>query len=1236
MTAPLLKDVFTIPEYAGVEDYVLRLTDATSGRGVDEALSEYVVTPEIRRAFDTALAVIEDSVTTGLNRGAFLVGSFGSGKSHFMAVLHALLKHNPHARAISELQGPIATHDPALQGKRFLPLAFHFLGAESIEQALFTGYVDQVHQLHPDAPIPAVYRTEALLDDAEGLREKLGDENFLHGLGSGDSKDDDDAWGALLGSDSWDMERYETARAAAPSSQERHDLVQGLIDNYFPSYTRMGEFVDLDTGLRAISEHAKSLGYDAVVLLLDELVLWLAFEMQDRNTFGREAQKLTKLVEGQYGRLPVPIISFIARQMDLKQWFRDSGSSGREQKALDDAFSHQSGRFTEIALGDDNLAYVAAKRLLQPKDDQAAEAIAQAFRNVDRTEGVWDVLLDGINTDEHHRGADEKLFRLTYPFSPALVATLRSLSGLMQRDRTALKVMQQMLVDRRDTMTIDELIPVGDSYDYVVDSSDGSVLDSQAQALFRSARGLYNDKLRGVLLGNLELSESDLVGDSDNATVRTFHKDERLAHTLLLSAVAPGVPALKALTASRLASLNHGTIKSPLPGGDAGLVAAKVRTWAGKVPEIKVGGTDRDPMFSVSLSNVDYESIIERAKSEDNPGRQRDLLRDLFLEAAQISESADTMDGSMPVTTVWRASRRTVDVVFGNVREAQDIPEDRFRARTGTWRLIIDLPFDEPDHTPQEDIARVESLVARDFHQHTLIWLPHFLSRSTLLELRRLVVLRWLLTGDEHWKRYSNHLSEADRTQSRVILEGQSATLHEELITAVTQAYGAAAPTDLIARDGVSQVLWSLDTGHQPQTPGGPTLDKAFQQIVASAWDSRYPEHPTFSPSDEPLRLVELQAVVENVSRAVAHPEHRVPLEGSHIAAVRRIANDLHVGRASETHFLAGPDDFGTWTGPITRGLSARGIELTDPVPIRDLREILADIPISAGLEQAVGDVVILSWAALQQRAWFKYGSPIPEPKPGSLDDAMELHTQDMPTEEEWRTAVKRAGALFGVSATPYLTAQNVTDLAGTLASNVSAYVEPARALERAVMDANSHRHMGETSRLVLAKQMRGLIEALRPLSGLPLLHTLADASYNAADEAAARSLSTAGDVARRLRDYTWGHLEPLVAASHGSDSRSAEAAQILHDFDESLASLEFSKPVQGAIAEAERRIWAWMAQGPNPHEDAPRPGNRRAQHSGRRTLTWRGQVTLREIADQISGEVADGQQVEITWRELP
>ena len=51
--------------------------------------------------------------------------------------------------------------------------------------------------------------------------------------------------------------------------------------------------------------------------------------------------------------------------------------------------------------------------------------------------------------------ADRALFRMVYPFSPALVQTLVAVSAVLQRERTALKLMQQLLVDRRDDLELE-------------------------------------------------------------------------------------------------------------------------------------------------------------------------------------------------------------------------------------------------------------------------------------------------------------------------------------------------------------------------------------------------------------------------------------------------------------------------------------------------------------------------------------------------------------------------------------------------------------------------------------------------------------------------------------------------------------------------------------------------------------------------------------------------------------
>lgn len=226
------------------------------------------------------------------------------------------------------------------------------------------------------------------------------------------------------------------------------------------------------------------------------------------------------LVESSVARGPIPLVSIVARQMDLRQWFADAGASGAEQDALDRAFRHQDGRFAQIQLGDDNLPYVANQRLLRPKDPTAAGVLDDAFRGLDRRPAVWDVLLDGINTDERHRGADEDAFRLTYPFSPALVSTLRALASVMRRERTALKVMQQILVDRREVLTVDDVIPVGDAFAYIVQGQGGQALDLAAAALFRSANTLYAEKLHPLLLTPYGLTEAEVAAGA-NVPART-------------------------------------------------------------------------------------------------------------------------------------------------------------------------------------------------------------------------------------------------------------------------------------------------------------------------------------------------------------------------------------------------------------------------------------------------------------------------------------------------------------------------------------------------------------------------------------------------------------------------------------------------------------------------------------------------------------------------------------------
>ena len=323
--------------------------------------------------------------------------------------------------------------------------------------------------------------------------------------------------------------------------------------------------------------------------------------------------------------------------------------------------------------------------------------------------------------------------------------------------------------------------------------------------------------------------------------------------------MAPKVPALKALTAARLASLNHGSILTPLPGNEATLVASKVREWARYIPEIHLDTDARNPVIRMQLSDVDYESIVEKAKAEDNEGRRRELIKSLVSEALGVELGQQDMRGAYTQSVVWRGSRREIDLVFGNVRDRGWLPDEVFQARPGTWRFVIDHPFDEAGHSSAEDVDRLQHLIASPAPpERTVVWLPRFFTEDRMRDVRRLVILNWLLDGsEERWTAHADHLSEHDRVQARAILESSRTTLRHSVERAIQVAYEAAAPTgglDVVTDAAHEWVLTSLDRGFDPQRPVGASLGAAFASLWQQAFDSSFPGHPAFEPGDVEVR----------------------------------------------------------------------------------------------------------------------------------------------------------------------------------------------------------------------------------------------------------------------------------------------------------------------------------------------------------------------------------------------
>jgi hypothetical protein len=152
MPEKLISELLDLPERVRKGDFVLNLS-----KGVTEpekTLEQYVVTPQLVTCFDDALSFIRSAVESVSSKACYLHGSFGAGKSHFMAVLHLLLQHHAAVRSRDELARVCSKHDWVEQ-KKFLLVPYHMIGARNIKSAILGGYVEHVMRIHPDAPFPA-------------------------------------------------------------------------------------------------------------------------------------------------------------------------------------------------------------------------------------------------------------------------------------------------------------------------------------------------------------------------------------------------------------------------------------------------------------------------------------------------------------------------------------------------------------------------------------------------------------------------------------------------------------------------------------------------------------------------------------------------------------------------------------------------------------------------------------------------------------------------------------------------------------------------------------------------------------------------------------------------------------------------------------------------------------------------------------------------------------------------
>ena len=160
-----LRDLFDLPEHVNPGDFVLKLSDVVDHP--DAALKDYVVTDQLAICFDDAMGLVESAINSRESKATYLHGSFGAGKSHFMAVLYLLLQGNTAARSLEKACPSHHQAQPMDAGKE-IPSGSVSHDRRRVGGAAATWAATTIssRKLHPNHPPAGLFPSDALTENA--------------------------------------------------------------------------------------------------------------------------------------------------------------------------------------------------------------------------------------------------------------------------------------------------------------------------------------------------------------------------------------------------------------------------------------------------------------------------------------------------------------------------------------------------------------------------------------------------------------------------------------------------------------------------------------------------------------------------------------------------------------------------------------------------------------------------------------------------------------------------------------------------------------------------------------------------------------------------------------------------------------------------------------------------------------------------------------------------------------
>ncbi len=831
-----ITDAFDLPRPEDIRamGFVVKLRESEPGSDeVKQLVDDYVITPAIEKELPRILDDMKQVFDRGEEYGRFIHGSFGSGKSHFMTMLSLLLEGaqpawqkfrpllNAHKDSQSSKGRDSADHEAWLAKASLLVVRIHMLSVRGkstgFDRAVYEGFNAALKRrskgpfefLNVDAIFEEVRREAKEYGDV--VWKRLEAENIVGG-------------------------REDFEAIARGSTQSRERFARTWLKYKGRDAADAGIDPRWSDGLTRMAEHAKAQGFGGIVLMIDEFLLWLA--EKSGQEFVQEINNLNVIVDHNTGQRPAPIFVFVARQRNLQEFFPDLVDESKIHEHLD----HHAKRFEVTKLQDVELRHIVRGRVLRPKNVGAVQAAVSSL--AERHQKVLPALL---------AGADIDYLRDVYPFHPALIEMLVDVTSLMQRERSALRLLYELLVIHYPKLPLGEFLPVGSAFAAIFPES--GVEASKKVDLMQDIHHQYYSRLAPAMLKMGEEPGSEFNDERRRAL-------DQLVKTVLLAEVSSRLKQ-GGLTIERLVQLNAVDVEGETFRGQVRVAETDLLALSQRVPDLQVAGQGKTALVRFVLGRVSLGEVLGRARSKvDNPAQRFKvfwgaLKHGLALEGVKGFEDGGPNEGEWELG--WRRTRRRGRITLGNVRE---MSYDDFTPPEGAFKVLVDYPWDEPGHTVDEDRLRATNVRKQKGILHTVCWLPRHMSPTELGVITELAAVRYLLS-DAGQEDLLETLGPQDR--SKIVDQAgiRQKTLEGQLEDLLREVY---------VRHGEFFALISDVDSSRPRE----TLAENLEHIATLLMDRRYPQHPTFlaEPKKQDLdALLKWMVQAGEINVSVAYDE---------------------------------------------------------------------------------------------------------------------------------------------------------------------------------------------------------------------------------------------------------------------------------------------------------------------------------------------------------------------------